>query len=335
MAAEVFNQFGPTAMSRYAFEDLSDEQFEKLIVLICQKLLGISVKGFATGVDGGRDARFHGIAQLFPSTAGPWNGKTIVQAKHTNGYNKHFNETDFYSRDSKSSVLHEELPKIKKLRDDKDLDHYMLFANRRLGAIADNEITKHISSVCGISESSVYLCGIEQLELWLKQFPDIAVTAQLDLIDSPLIVSSDDLAEVIQSIAQHKSEVAASIDHPPTERVTYERKNQLNNMTPEFAKELRQKYLKETMKIRSFLAAPGNDEILHLYESIIDEFQMKIIAHRKDYQTFDKVMIYILDLLFDRDAILRQHRHKRLTRILLFYMYWNCDIGEVENAETV
>ena len=32
--------------------------------------------------------------------------------------------------------------------------------------------------------------------------------------------------------------------------------------------------------------------------------------------------------------ILRQKQHKRLTRAILFYMYWNCDIGEVANAET-
>ena len=34
-----------------------------------------------------------------------------------------------------------------------------------------------------------------------------------------------------------------------------------------------------------------------------------------------------MDLLFNRDPVLRQHAHKRLTRAVLFYMYWNCDIG--------
>jgi hypothetical protein len=35
-----------------------------------------------------------------------------------------------------------------------------------------------------------------------------------------------------------------------------------------------------------------------------------------------------VDLLFNRDAVLRQRAHKRLTRAVLFYMYWNCDIGK-------
>lgn len=41
---------------KYAYEDLSEDQFEQLVALICQKLLGISVQPFAKGPDGGRDA---------------------------------------------------------------------------------------------------------------------------------------------------------------------------------------------------------------------------------------------------------------------------------------
>ncbi len=105
-------------------------------------------------------------------------------------------------------------------------------------------------------------------------------------------------------------------------------------MSNEYAKNLRKRYLKETAEIRTFLAAPENLELLHMYESVVEEFHFKIIAKRKDYQTFDEIMEYLLDLLFKRDPILRQHKHKRLTRIMLFYMYWNCDIGEEEYAET-
>lgn len=82
---------------KYAYENLSEDQFEKLIVLLCQKLLGISVQGFSKGPDGGRDAKFVGVAQLHPSTAAPWKGTTIVQAKHTVGYNRNFSESDFFS----------------------------------------------------------------------------------------------------------------------------------------------------------------------------------------------------------------------------------------------
>jgi hypothetical protein len=319
---------------KYAYEDLSDTQFETLIILLCQNLLGISVQGFTPGPDGGRDGKFVGTAELHPSKAAPWVGTTIIQAKHTNGYNRHFSESDFFSSSTTKTVLGDEIPRIKKLRKNKQLDHYMLFANRRLPGIAESEIRAHIARECGISEESVYLCGLEQLEIWLKRFPDVPRLADLDPVDSPLIVSPDDLAEVVQALARQKDVVSTVLDDPPTPRVSYEQKNALNNMTVEYAKMQRKKYLKETKQIHTFLAAPENLELMRMYESVTDEFQLKIIAKRKDYQTFDHVMEYLMELLFSRDAILRQHAHKRLTRALLFYMYWNCDIGERGDAET-
>lgn len=319
---------------KYAYEDLSDAQFENLIVFLCQRLLGIAVQGFAKGPDGGRDAKFVGTAELHPSRTAPWVGTTIIQAKHTNGYNRNFSESDFYSATGTNTVLSKEIPRIKNLRANQQLDHYMLFANRRLAGNAESEICTYISNECGIPKGSIYLCGLEQLEVWLKTFSDVPKLVNLDPVDSPLIVSPDDLAEVVQALARQKDGVSVVLDDPPTPRVLYEQKNALNNMSDEYAKAQRRKYLKETTQIRAFLAAPENLDLLRMYESVVDEFQLKIIAKRKDYQTFDEVMEYLVDLLYNRDPVLRQHAHKRLTRAVLFYMYWNCDIGEVGNAET-
>lgn len=319
---------------KYAYEDLSDDQFENLIVFLCKRLLGISVQGFAKGPDGGRDAKFVGKAELHPSKAAPWVGTTVIQAKHTNGYNRSFSEPDFYNTKGTSTVLAKEIPRIKDLRASRQLDNYMLFANRRLAGNAESEICAYIADECGIPAGSVYLCGLEQMEAWLKMFPEVPKLADLDPVNSPLIVSPDDLAEVVQALARQKDGVSAVIDDPPAPRVSYEQKNALNNMSEEYARAQRRKYLKETAQIRAFLAAPENLELLRMYESVVDEFQLKIIAKRKDYQTFDTVMEYLVDLLFSRDPVLRQHAHKRLTRAVLFYMYWNCDIGEVGDAQT-
>jgi len=316
---------------KYAYEDLSETQFENLIVFLCQRLLGISTQGFAKGPDGGRDAKFVGTAELHPSKAAPWVGTTIIQAKHTNGYNRNFSESDFFSSSTANTVMGKEIPRIKNLRVHKQLDHYMLFANRRLAGNAESAIRTHIAQECGIPEASIYLCGLEQLETWLKTFTDVPKLVNLDPVDSPLIVSPDHLAEVVQALARQKDGVSAVLDDPPTPRLNYERKNAINNMSEEYAKAQRRKYLKDTMEIRAFLAAPENLELLRMYESVVDEFQLKIIAKRKDYQTFDEVLEYLMDLLFNRDPVLRQHAHKRLTRAVLFYMYWNCDIGKVDD----
>lgn len=325
---------------KYAYENLSPGQFEELVILICQEILGISVQGFATGPDGGRDARFQGTAQLYPSTSAPWTGCVIIQAKHTNGLNRYFTESDFYSATNKTCVIAEEIPKIKSLKDSGELDHYILFSNRRLTGNGESTIRQAISSACGIPTSSIYLCGIEQIEVWLKRFSNIPEIAGIDPIDSPLIVSPEDIAEVVAAFAQHRDEMVSILDDPPTPRVDLATKNRLNRMSDDYSKTLLRKYLKETEQIRQFLAAPENDELLSAYESAVDELELRIIAHRKDYQSFDLVMEYLTDLLFNRDPILRQKQNKRLTRALLFYMYWNCDIGvkgddNVEADETL
>lgn len=318
---------------KYAYEDQAPSQFETLVVLLCQELLGASVQGFATGPDGGRDARFEGTAQLHPSTAAPWQGRVIIQAKHTNGYNGSFSEADFYSEDRKTSVLGDELPRISALRLSGELDHYMLFSNRRLTGGTESALRHTIADSCAIPTESVYLCGVEQLELWLRRFNAVANMADLDPVDSPLIASPEDLAEVVEAFARHSSLVDEVLDDPPTVRVSLATKNRLNGMTDSYSQLQRRKYLKDTEQIRRFLAAPENADILPLYEGAADEFQAKIVAHRADYQSFDKVMEYLIDLLFARDAVLRQRQHKRLTRALVFYMYWNCDIGETEEPD--
>jgi len=316
---------------KYAYEDLSDSQFEKLVVVLCQKLLGLSAQGFTPGPDGGRDAKFVGKAEHIPSKSEPWKGTVIIQAKHTNGHNRKFSDPDFFSLSRIKSILLEEIPRIKKLRKTNALDHYMLFSNRHLTGNAESAIRRHISGECAIPEASIQLCGIEQIELWLKHFPDVPKIIDLDPIDCPLIVSPNDLAEVVESLAKHLEAAANIVDDPPTPRVSYDKKNTINNMTPAYAKDLRKRYLKETSSIRDFLASPENLRFQRLYESIVEEFHIKIIAKRRDYQSFDDVMNYLVDLLFKRDQTLS--RQKRLTRAMLFYMYWNCDIGEVELAE--
>ncbi|MBI2233669.1 MAG: hypothetical protein HYU57_01455 [Micavibrio aeruginosavorus] len=315
---------------KYAYEDLSEDQFEQLVVLLCRRLLGMGVQGFAKGVDGGRDAKFVGTAELLPSKAAPWTGTVIAQAKHTNGYNRSFSEGDFFNAKSENTVIGKEVPRIKKLRDGKQLDHYMLFANRKLTGNAESDIRTHLSKTCGMAESSIILCGLEQLESWLKEFPDVPGKANLDPVDSPLIVSPDDLSEVVQALARHMDGAATTLDAPPTPRTPYETKNAINNMSAEYAQGMRRLYLKETTQVKTFLAAPENEELLRMYEAVVEEFQLKIIAKRKNYQSFDDVMNYLIDLLLARDPLLRAN--KRLTRVMLFYMYWNCDIGEGEDA---
>ncbi len=275
-----------------------------------------------------------GVAELIPSKGAPWSGTVIVQAKHTNAYNKAFSETDFFNVGSDRNVIAEEIPRLKRLRAAKQLDHYMLFSNRKLGANIDQAITDHIATETGLPPSSILLYGIEEIEPWLKQFDDVPKLANLDPIESPLIVSPDELARVVEAFRSHDTALKEAIAMHPVERMPYEQKNEINNMSADYAKTQRKYFLKDTAQIQNFLAAPENKEVLESYETAVTEFQLKIIANRQAFQSFDKVMEYLTDLLFGRDHVLRAN--KRLTRAMIFYMYWNCDIGlEEKNAATV
>jgi hypothetical protein len=317
---------------KYAYENLHDTEFEDLVIFICYELLGSGTQKFSIGPDGGRDARFTGKASHFPSAQGAWEGKIIIQAKHTNGHNKKFSDKEFYSPTSQSNILKKELARIQSLKNDSELDYYMLFSNRRLSGNSNSEIIKYLSTNTGIPESNIYLFGTEQIELYLKQHPKITEMLNIDPIDSPLTVSPDDLAEIIEALASHNGIGTKILEQFPTERTSYDDKNKLNNMSEEYAKTFRKKCLKETAQIRDFLAAPENAEFVQLYENIITEFQLKIIAKKNEEHTFDDVMEHLYDLLIGRDATLRAN--KRLTRIMLFYMYWNCDIGKSNDSET-
>ncbi|MDL0431549.1 hypothetical protein QPM17_10440 [Marinobacter sp. TBZ242] len=317
-------------MAKYAYSDLSDGQFEELVLAICQHLFGLATQGFAKGPDGGRDAKFVGIAERYPSTSSPWQGTTIIQAKHTIGLNKSFTESDFFSKDNENCVIQKEIPRIQSLISKGELDNYLLIANRRLTGNGESQIVSYISSACNLPQSQIKVCGIEQLESWLKFFREIPDQVHLDPVDAPLLVSPDDLAEVIQALDGQKASFKTIDDTPPTPRVEYKTKNKINNFTVEGARYWRSRFLKETSKIDSFLSAPQNSKFVKMYESTVDEFQCNIIAKRKDHQNFDEVLNHIFRSLVERDPDLR--RHRSLTRAMLFYMYWNCDIGEDEEC---
>ena len=225
----------------YAYEDLDDAQFERLVVECARKLFGMAVQSFATGIDGGRDARFEGTAERFPSAAEPWTGLTIVQAKHTNATNVHYSDNGF-SGEADTATLTAEIVRIKKLVAADEVDNYFFVANRRLGAVSHEEIKKRIAAHAGLDSKSIFLAGTEYLDDLLNMFPDVVNLAKIDPVDGPLLVSSADLAEVILGIAREFDLPLLDTDSPVVDRVTYVKKNELNNMSPTFAKTLNDRY---------------------------------------------------------------------------------------------
>jgi hypothetical protein len=313
----------------YPFEDLDDSQFERLVVQCMRKLFGAGVQEFSAGPDGGKDARFQGTADLFPSAAAPWSGLVVGQAKHTAALNGHFSEPSF-SGDAKTSVLSEEIERLKRLKAAGEIEYYILFSNRRLGGVVAPTLEQRVAAALGIAKSNVQFVGLERLNSLLHEYPDLIRLAKIDPVDGPLLPSSQDLAEVILAIADELA--LADGSQPPVRRVSYEEKNGLNDMSEEFAEELSRRYLGYTTKISDFLADPANDESRQRYEATVEDFQLKIISKRSSYQTFDDVFNYLVDTLVKRDPVLAGRGRAKLVRAMLFYMYYNCDIGRTPDA---
>src|ERR1035437_1776682 len=154
-------------MTRRTFylEDLDDADFELVVVGICRKILGVGVTSFCAGRDGGRDARFEGKTECFPSSASPIEGRIVVQAKHTINSDAACHDTEF------EGIVKKEIPRIKRQLDEKELTHYIMFTNRRKSGGADSRIVNMIRDGAGLQD--VWLRGREDIEADLRSYRDI------------------------------------------------------------------------------------------------------------------------------------------------------------------
>ena len=101
-------------------------------------------------------------------------------------------------------------------------------------------------------------------------------------------------------------------------------------MSDDFADSLRKYYMSYVVQVEEFINDPQNKKLQDLYQNAIEEFQQTfIIPRQRELEYFDEVFNELVDLLIDRDYILRTN--KKLTRILVFFMYYNCDIGKSKN----
>jgi hypothetical protein len=82
--------------------------------------------------------------------------------------------------------------------------------------------------------------------------------------------------------------------------------------------------------VHPFLGAPENAAFLRHYEDMAVDLEAFVLALRQERHSFDQVLDRLFRLLIDRDYDL--NANKKLTRTVLYYMYWNCDIGSEKRA---
>lgn len=308
-------------LMRFDYHDSYDHTWEALAHAICVMLLGPTVRKFSTGPDGGRDAFFVGTAERFPSAANPASGHFVVQAKHTEHPFAKFSDPDFSSEDNATSTIETEIPRIKRLVDLGELHHYILFSNRRLGGEAERKIRRRIMDSTGAE--TVTLFGVESIDDFVKRDPNLLQLAGMSELLSPMRPTPDDFAAVICSLDANKDLFKAP--PPPPRRTPFARKNEINSLSDPFAKLIVRDYMEYFKSLEQFLSHPDNDVLVRRYESAALEFNEQLIVHRGD-APFETLLLNLQRLLWQRDGDLA--RNKPTTKLVLYYMYWRCDLGE-------
>lgn len=308
----------------YRLHELNDAEFEGLVLQICAQWLGQGVTGFAPGKDGGRDGKFHGTANTFPSTSSPLQGHCTLQAKHTGAPNKSCSDKDF------ERLLKAEHPKVKRLVAAGLLDHYIVFTNRKYSGLTDEKL---IASLMKLGLKSAHIIGVERLHQALNEFLPIRDSLPNKNDPSPFRFDSDDIIEVIDALQSYTADDADSAFRSAFdfEKLKIQDKNKLNGVSETY---YQQAIVGGSMphfeRVEQFLTNPRNSDIAALYHDSADELKQKIVAKRHKFESFDDIFGFLYDQIQVKKDSLRGKR--RLITILVHYMYVNCDIGSKDAA---
>lgn len=312
---------------------MSDDDFEGMSNAICQNILGFGVISFTKGRDGGKDGRFNGKANSFPSKSKPWNGKMIIQSKHTENPISKCTDGDFFT--NKESIINKEIKRLKKLKKEEGLDYYLLFTNRKYSGGADCKIKKKLIEDLEISENSFEIIGIETINTMLsrdegksivQQFQLNKYHFQFDFSDEEIkqiIIAFKEQLELIEDDLINKAE-EIKYDY---KRIDIKKKNQKNKLGQDYFDDVIAKNsLQDFTKIQTFLSNPINSDLKDMYFDIANELNSIIAIKRENFGAFEEIFHFIYERICSNESRLKGK--KRHVNTLLHYMYYECEIGK-------
>lgn len=304
---------------RYPLYNMNCDDFENMIVLICNHILGTSTMPFAKGKDGGKDGKFEGTANCIPSETKPWTGKIIIQAKHTIKIDASCSDSDF------NSILDKEvIPSVKKLAAINEINYYLLFTNRKLTGLQDSKIGSLIEAETGIP---ALIFAEEKIQQLLQMYPDVVSSAKLNQLLLPFDFDESDLRDVIIALNENIKQGIPVSDSNQFAYPGLEKKNELNQLGKAYFDGVLKASIDDFAKIRAFLLDPINTDVAEQYEDAANELNAKITLNRDQFYEFEKILENCYDNVVGKNFETLKTK-KRLVRVLLHYMYSNCDIGK-------
>jgi len=308
-------------MTPFRLHELDHDEFQEMVVLLCRELLGPTVTSFSEGKDGGKDAQFEGFAAMFQAP-GDKPGRFVIQAKHTGNPSATCSDAAF-RRD-----VDGEIPKIKKLAAAGLLTHYILMTNRRKSGGAHDAIVGHIRAETGVQ--NVWLWAVDDLERELRHRPSVVKVSGLQKLRSPILFAPDDMRDVILAFHRQRSALKSAFDsqHDFLDYPGLPEKNRINGLTAEYNEYLLEDSGPHFPEVRRFLENARNASLAEQYHAVADDLKGQLITHRDRFESFDAVLEHVYQLVHERSPEVQPAGRRRLAKVLIHYMYVNCDIGK-------
>jgi len=309
----------------YRLELMNEDDFESMVNIICQKLLGMGVINFSKGSDGGRDGKFEGKANNFPSAASPWEGKFIIQSKHTSISTAATSDSEFKQK------IELEILKIKTLKDAGDVDFYLLFTNRKHSGVKGEELVKDMRKRTGLEKIEIIHKDMIN-SLLLNQNRAIIKQFGLDKHHIPFDFSDEEIKGIILAFREQLPSIKDDLKSE-VEKTKYsfdlleiEKKNKKNELGEEYFRTVIQsKSLMDFDKIQNFLNSPKNEELKEFYFDIASELNNLILIKRDNFFAFEEIFVFIYQKICDGSVKLMGSKRHVMT--FLHYMYSECLIG--------
>lgn len=309
----------------YRLENINNADFEKMVNTICQSILGTGVIEFSTGTDSGRDGKFTGTAQDYPSVKDSWSGKFIIQAKHTENYTASCSDNAF------EKIVDDEILKIKKLKANGEIDNYLLFTNRKYSAIKGERLINKIINDTGIENCAII--GKETINGYLNSNKSIVKQFKLDINLIQFDFSDEEIKDIIlafkNQLPEIKSEIKEEVDKLKQDFTLIDKKdkNQKNRLSEEYFNEhIVNESLMDFDKIEKFLQSPLNEKLKDYYFDTAYELNQLISIKRDSFDLFEEIFLFIYQLICDGSTPLMGSKRHVMT--FLHYMYYECLIGK-------
>ncbi|MDI9881453.1 ABC-three component system protein [Flectobacillus longus] len=304
----------------YRLENLSEDDFESLINMLCQNVLGIGFVSFSKGKDGGRDGRFEGVANAYPSKTEQWKGKFIIQVKHTTDYQASCSDNKFFG--NKTGLVEKEVPKVKVLKSKGEIDNYLLFTNRK-ETESREEARQYIKDQTGLT--NVDIIGKDTLHRFLSQNKEIVKQFGLDRFTMPFEFYDKDIKELI--VIFHDTILRTTTSSSTLDRPSIEEKNQINNLDNAYYENIILPDLdRYENQILAFLQNPINVEYAQYYEETSSDLKRIIEANREQFDDFKKIFSFLTNYLMEKEPD-KLKKYRNTIPAFFHFMYYQCDIG--------